>query len=644
VKALSLDINTDLKMPLILVCKLINFKNLTRTLFFLILNFSLVGCAKFGYLVGASVTAFQIQTPIAGTALVPSTTFTITGVCDPLGGLVTITGTSMAEASVNGACDPTFGTFSINATSLATGELLDLQASQTDAQGTLLNSTINSLMIHCAGAAMRACALSGSGNPSDQYIVGNISCLQEMRTGLSCHYALNNNIDASATSTWNASGPDFLGWNPVPDNNNLAITFTGSLDGRGHTISNLYMAPRFNTGVGLFSRLEGTGAVPEHVYDLTLSNPSMDLYRMDSPFGFVAGLSNNANIRNVDVVNGNANLETNANRELIGFLIGEATSNNIADSQTSGLFQFNGSFDEVNTKYGYVGGFVGRLVTSAVTNSVSNVNMATNPANLSYFAGVGGAFGEIDGSSVNGFRTAANLELDHSGVNSFSSVGIANAGGFAGRIISNSTINNICVNSNLDLRTINMGIEVAGGFAGYVGLAGTVNADTISVRGFVLVEPTNNFVDAISGFVGVDFGVTNYSNIMMDSDIQILSGTSPVAFRGYGGILSNNGGSNSVSFTNLIATSSHSIPPGVNTPGGLFYNTNSAVLSSLFYANDPSLGGLPAEGSAGPSAGITTSTLAALSAQPNASYTGFDFVSIWQRDGVTNRPELRYCP
>jgi hypothetical protein len=75
------------------------------------------GCAKFDYLQGSGfVTAFQIQTPIGGTTLIPGNSFTITGICEAAGGPVTLTGTSMVEASVNGACDPVLGTFSINAT------------------------------------------------------------------------------------------------------------------------------------------------------------------------------------------------------------------------------------------------------------------------------------------------------------------------------------------------------------------------------------------------------------------------------------------------------------------------------------------------------------------------------------------------
>jgi hypothetical protein len=63
-----------------------------------------------------------------------------------------------------------------------------------------------------------------------------------MSQNLSASYALNNNIDASETTTWN-SGAGFV---PVG-------TFTGRLDGQGYNVTNLYIYTPSTNFVGLFS-------------------------------------------------------------------------------------------------------------------------------------------------------------------------------------------------------------------------------------------------------------------------------------------------------------------------------------------------------------------------------------------------------
>ncbi|MCU0653659.1 MAG: hypothetical protein MUD10_05375, partial [Candidatus Pacebacteria bacterium] len=86
---------------------------------------------------------------------------------------------------------------------------------------------------------------SGSGTGNDPYLVYDIYGLQGMKTGLANFYKLNNDINASTTSSWN-SGAGFI---PVGDATN---NFTGDFDGDGHTISNLYINSTTLNYVGLF--------------------------------------------------------------------------------------------------------------------------------------------------------------------------------------------------------------------------------------------------------------------------------------------------------------------------------------------------------------------------------------------------------
>lgn len=608
-------------------------------------GFILSGCAKFDFFQGSfsSVSSLQVLTPTAGSALVPSTTFTITGTCDPLGGNVDITGSSFTEPLVSGPCDPVLGTFSINATAAASGQNLDIQASQLDAASVLLNSNISTIMIHCAGLAMISCAINGSGNPIDPYIVGNISCLQEMRVGLSCHYALNNNIDASATSTWNFNGTNFRGWEPVPVINNPAIRFTGTLDGRNRTISNLYVTPRDINGGGLFSRIhdEGNGVVDEQVFDLTLLNPSSGLLDFNvSPFGILSGTVNLVGIRNVDIINGTIDLTVADNRESIGLLVGRSLNSEFLDSSTSGTISFNGSFDEVNTKFGSIGGFIGFDTNGTFTNNSSNINMNTNLSNIQYFTNIGGAIGYVLGSTIDRFSVTSNIDLYYGGLNAFSSRGISTIGGFAGWSSNGANYNRICINTNLNFESVNSNTLEIGGFIGRMADIPSLELnDQVSVRGQISAEGNGNEVTNLSGYVGTDYGPSTHSNIFLDLDLTISNATVPPFF-GYGGIISGNDSSSS--FSNIVTISSHNIDPAI-PQGGAFALVNGSPVSSIYYADDPSLGGLPAEAAGGPTAGITSRPLSNLALIPDGTY-GFDFAAVWQRDGVTNIPELRYCP
>src|SRR3989339_86776 len=93
---------------------------------------------------------------------------------------------------------------------------------------------------------------SGSGTSDDPYRITNIEQLQEMNCDLDAYYILMNEIDASATSSWN-SGAGF-----VPIDN-----FTGTLDGQGHNITGLFIN-RHTMGLGLLGGI-GSSAIIKNV-------------------------------------------------------------------------------------------------------------------------------------------------------------------------------------------------------------------------------------------------------------------------------------------------------------------------------------------------------------------------------------------
>jgi hypothetical protein len=93
----------------------------------------------------------------------------------------------------------------------------------------------------------------GSGTPWDPYVITNVKQLQEMKYDLKAYYVLGNDIDASETKNWNNG----QGFEPIGDIDN---PFTGSFDGRGYKIYNLYIN-RARDFVGLFRAVGGLGII-----------------------------------------------------------------------------------------------------------------------------------------------------------------------------------------------------------------------------------------------------------------------------------------------------------------------------------------------------------------------------------------------
>ncbi|MDG6224995.1 MAG: PKD domain-containing protein [Candidatus Thermoplasmatota archaeon] len=97
----------------------------------------------------------------------------------------------------------------------------------------------------------------GSGTHIDPYVIEDVWDLQNMTDDLSTHYVLGNDINASDTINWN-SGAGFYSIG------NANSPFTGSLDGRNHTITGLFIHRPGTDHVGLFG-YTGSGATVERV-------------------------------------------------------------------------------------------------------------------------------------------------------------------------------------------------------------------------------------------------------------------------------------------------------------------------------------------------------------------------------------------
>jgi hypothetical protein len=98
----------------------------------------------------------------------------------------------------------------------------------------------------------------GTGTLGDPYMVEDVTDLQAMKNNLTAYYALANDIDASVTSGWNGG----KGFEPIGDTDNR---FLGGFDGKGYTITGLYINRPDTDIVGLFGHV-GNATVIKNVH------------------------------------------------------------------------------------------------------------------------------------------------------------------------------------------------------------------------------------------------------------------------------------------------------------------------------------------------------------------------------------------
>jgi filamentous hemagglutinin family protein len=193
--------------------------------------------------------------------------------------------------------------------------------------------------------------------------------LQGISGNLAINYALGNDIDAKPTANWNAQ----TGFVPIAG-------FAGTLDGLGHTISNLVINLPGTASVGLI----GTAGATAVVQNLGL----LGGYTIGGAgTGALLGSGGTAQVIN-SFATGNVNGAAST-----GGLVGTMTSGNIINSYSTG-----------NVKNG-VAASVGGLLGSGTSGNVSN-SFASGA--VTGGAGAGGLVGAITtGNITNSYATGA---------------------------------------------------------------------------------------------------------------------------------------------------------------------------------------------------------------------------------------------
>ncbi|WP_049976271.1 MBG domain-containing protein [Azospirillum sp. B506] len=199
-------------------------------------------------------------------------------------------------------------------------------------------------------------------NGSAYTLVHDVTALQSMSGG--GLYALADDIDASATSTWN-SGEGFA-----------SITgFTGTLAGLGHAIDGLTANRPFSDPGGLFDITSGT------IRDMTLSNVSV--------IGFTraGGLANRLSGATVNNVHVTGSVTTNSSGGQTGGLVGWSDQGTITGSSSTATV----------TGSGEVGGLVGRMRGGSITDSYAT---GTVTGTSTYVGGLVGSVQQVSGSTL----------------------------------------------------------------------------------------------------------------------------------------------------------------------------------------------------------------------------------------------------
>lgn len=241
--------------------------------------------------------------------------------------------------------------------------------------------------------------------------ISSVDDLQNMRGDLKGHYYLTQDIDASATSTWN-SGQGFEPVGTIGTN----TEFAGTFDGCGYKITNLYMAWPTSMLIGLFGDVFPHNGSDVVIANLTLEDCNIGGARYVGPLaGYAhcgkAAVEENVTIQNCHVTGTSYVVGLGSNCSYVGGLLGATDDGTtsvlkVVDCTTNATV--NVATQHTDTNPHEVGGFVGDAEGSGVaTNRYINCR-ATGDVTLQ---GVGGNQANIAGGFV-GYCQDVGLFMD----------------------------------------------------------------------------------------------------------------------------------------------------------------------------------------------------------------------------------------
>jgi hypothetical protein len=344
---------------------------------------------------------------------------------------------------------------------------------------------------------------SGTGTSGSPYIITTPSQLNEMRDELTANYTLGNDIDMSG----------FGNWTPV---GNWTIPFTGTFDGNGYNISNLYISVTAVGGEypwGLFGTVDTSTYIGNVNIDNILIEEQSGATATECCLGaLIGGIDSDLDIIENVHVTGTINTPT---MEYVGGLYGYA---NVAQVANNYLHIVNSSFD---------GDIDGRNVVGGIGGDCNTVNMTEVWTSGTIYATLLGT-----GDRVGGL------------------CGEANVGGTA----DNARFTDVYSTMDIDVNDTALGI----GIGGLVGKTQTVHFNNAYYSGSITrtgSTPVDNLF--------VHQGIYTYSaqNLYFDEDANAFSSdktnvTALTTAQSY----------QEASYTGFDFTNTWAVDEGVNTP------------------------------------------------------------------------------
>jgi filamentous hemagglutinin family protein len=345
------------------------------------------------------------------------------------------------------------------------------------------------------GTFLRAAGGDGT-STATPYLIADVYGLQGIAGFLNSHFALNNNIDATQTSSWNTGA----GFSPIGNN---SAFFTGSFDGQKYVINGITINRPSSSYVALFggisnATIQNVGLTNVNIHGQQYVSSLIGYSDLNAP-----SLST---IQNV-YATGTVNAAGDSAGGLIGYLAEGFLSTSYANVTVVG--QNN------------VGGLVGYLSFSE--GSISN---SYSLGNVSGVDSVGGLVGIIDS---NGFTGGIVTNAYSSGLVSATT----NAGGLIGsnQLLDLSNV----VNSFWDVTTSGFGVDgTTGGSAGGTGYNTTnlLSASTYTNAGWDLIlspsagsaAPTNIWF-SIDGRTRPILTMEYSTNLTNPHQVQLVAST-----------------------------------------------------------------------------------------------------------------------
>lgn len=319
------------------------------------------------------------------------------------------------------------------------------------------------------------------------YNISTLDELQAMNSHLADDCVLLNDINAVETRTWNekAGFPDtYEGFEPVG-------SLTGSFNGQGFTISNLYINRPTSGAAGLFTTIKGSG---KEVKDLTLKN--VDITAQNA-VGGLAGYVQYTTITNVHV-SGNIEATGDENGTLVGKPVGGAggLTGSVHDAAVSDCSSTAVIVHKTDlTAIMCVGGFIGSAYGTATLTDCTAAGSVTATLSISsafslMAGGFAGRAGEADYSSC---YASGNVT-----VNVITTTGTVRAGGFFGSATTSASTATKCFAYG-DVSSLSISPAYVGGFVGW---ATACDFNQCGAEGDTESSSTNATQNYIGGFVG----------------------------------------------------------------------------------------------------------------------------------------------